>query len=146
MDKTPMSSAQGFISGEGIARVTVDNLNPIIFEAPKPGGTEHPGPLQYTLASLCACTLFMVDMIGKELGMEITEVETTADSKIDPAGMKGVANVKPYYTSVDQVIRIKTRNKEKLPELENQFKHRCPMYNLIDDTGLSHTIKYELMQ
>lgn len=145
MQKIPTSSAQGVLVGGGVARVVVDNLNPILYESAKTEGKTHPDPLQYTLASLCACTVFSVDMISKELGMKIDNIETTADAKIDPSGMNGVASIKPYYSSIDQVVRIKTKDRDRLPDLQNGLKQRCPMLNLVQDTGLPYTIKYEIV-
>jgi uncharacterized OsmC-like protein len=145
MDKVPVSSAAGTLVTAGSARVVVDNYRPINFDSPKPQGTEYPAPLQYTLASLCACTMLMVEAIGNELNMGIEKVETAADAHIDPSGMKGVADIKPYFNSIEQTIRIKAKNEDKIDQLQDLMRKRCPMACLIEDTHLPYNLRYEFL-
>lgn len=102
------------------------------------GGTDSaPNPMEYVLSSLAGCESVMIKMIAKELEIELLSLEIETTGEIDIRGLQGVEGINPHFQSVQQKLTFGiSSGKDKIGQLLDEVKRRCPAYNLIKDAGV----------
>ncbi|MCD8509840.1 MAG: OsmC family protein [Bacillus sp. (in: Bacteria)] len=110
------------------------------------GGTDSaPNPMEYVLSSLAGCESVMIKMIAKELEIDVTSLEIETVGEIDIRGLQGVEGVNPHFQSVQQKLTFGiSSGKEKVDQLLDEVKRRCPAYNLIKDAGVPIEMEHQV--
>ncbi|OFI06725.1 OsmC-like protein [Clostridium acetireducens DSM 10703] len=132
--------------GDGLIENSIDNLKGKFYIENEPSEeSKNMSPMQSLLSALSASAQISIISIAKDMDMDIKQLSTTIKASTDKRGMLGLAKVKPYFSSIHQVVNIRTNDSEKINELMETFKKTCPMYNLILDTGINYTINFRLV-
>ena len=108
-----------------------------IAEPAKLGGSDAaPTPMEYVAGALGGCLSIVVEMIAAEQGLQLTDIAVDCEGRVDQRGLFGTADVSPHFEAVDVTVRLTLAEATELPEsLRAEVLRRCPVYNLIKDSG-----------
>jgi uncharacterized OsmC-like protein len=125
---------------------TVRGFQFLIDEPKKIGGdNEAPTPLEYVLGSFNGCLYVVIDLVAKELEFQYDNIEISSEALVDRRGLFGTADVSPYYQSVkNKIIFFTNETPERLEELKQIVKRRCPLYNLMKNAGVDIHLNWEI--
>jgi uncharacterized OsmC-like protein len=117
--------------------LAVRDFNFVIAEPEKLGGTnEGPTPMEYVLGALNGCLGVVIELVAKERGVALRDMRIASSGLIDQRGLFGTADVSPHFQSVDVAITLATDAPSRaLATLQQDVLKRCPVYNLIRDSG-----------
>jgi len=108
------------------------------------GGNEGPTPMEYVAGALNACLGVVIELVAKEQGVAIDGIDIESAGLVDQRGLFGTAQVSPHFQSVDIGITLATDAAEpRLAELQRAVLSRCPVYNLIRDSGAAVTVTWK---
>jgi uncharacterized OsmC-like protein len=127
------------------SEIFVRNFAPIVMDEPKElGGTdEGPNPMEYVLAALSGCTSVMISLIAQEKQFQFSNVSFKNVGILDLRGLNGVEGVSPHFQKVRfEVIFDTEESDERIEELKQEVERRCPVYNLIKDSGAEIQTKW----
>jgi putative redox protein len=129
------------ISGEsnGIQTVLKDGDHTITIDEPENmGGKDSgPNPLSTLLSSLAGCENVIANMVAKEIGFDLQGIEFNVKGTLDPRGMMGDPNVKPYFENVVINAEVKTdESEERVKELQEKTDQRCPVFTTLKAAGI----------
>ena len=141
--------AEGQWKGQFRTDLDVRDFHFVTAEPEKIGGNnEGPTPMEYVLGALNGCLGVVVELVAKEQGIPLHDLNISSTGLIDQRGLFGTADVSPQFQSVDVAVRLATNAPSaKLATLQQQTLKRCPVYNLIRDSkariDITWTIKSE---
>jgi uncharacterized OsmC-like protein len=100
------------------------------------GNNEGPTPMEYVLGALNGCLGVVIELVAKEHGVALADLKISSSGLVDQRGLFGTADVSPHFSSVDLEITLSTdAPAPRLPALQRDVLKRCPVYNLIRDSG-----------
>lgn len=116
----------------------------LIDEPAKLGGTnEAPTPMDYILGSLNGCILIVIETIAREINFSFQGLKAESIGTIDRRGMMGIGDVSPHFQKVTNTVWFDTvESEERIEELKELLKKRCPAYNLFRDAGIDITLNW----
>ncbi|UVI29361.1 OsmC family protein [Paenibacillus spongiae] len=117
-----------------------------IDEPVKLGGTDTaPTPMEYMLGSFNGCLLIVIEMIAKEMGLAVRDLQAESTGTVDRRGMFGTADVSPHFQEVRNAVVFDTdESSERIEELKERVKKRCPAYNLFKDAGIAIELNWTI--
>lgn len=120
----------------------------VMDEPPALGGTDHgPNPMEYVAGSFVGCFTVMLQLIGGELGIEVSKLEIAAEGDIDLRGLYGTADVSPHFQEFRSTVSFAAGgNVENLAQLKSEATKRCPVYNMLKDAGCEPQIDWQVDQ
>ena len=123
---------------------TVRDFGFTIAEPEKIGGqNEGPTPMEYVIGALNGCLGVVVELVAKEQGVRIDDMEISSAGIVDQRGLFGTAEVSPHFQSIEIEINLDTdANEARLAELRDAVLKRCPVYNLVRDSGAAVTVNW----
>jgi uncharacterized OsmC-like protein len=129
--------AEGQWKGSYRTDLNVRDFRFVTSEPEKIGGNnEGPTPMEYVLGALNGCLGVVVELVAKECGIALRDLKISSSGLVDQRGLFGTAEVSPHFQSVDLEITMATdAPSAKLSPLKQQVLKRCPVYNLIRDSG-----------
>ncbi len=90
------------------------------------GSGIKPDPVQYCLFGLAACFAQTFASIAAEKGIELRKLKVVVENKVNLSKALGLSN-EPIVERVKLSIKVSSdTEKEKLEEIENLAKERCP--------------------
>ena len=107
------------------------------------GKDSAPAPVEYILAGYAGCLNVVVNLIAKEMGITIKNLEINIIGDINPEKLFGVSDKeRAGFKSLNIHLDIKSgASKEVLQKLLNQVKERCPVNdNLKNTTPIIYSI------
>ena len=107
------------------------------------GKDSAPTPVEYILVGYAGCLNVMVNMIAKEMGVIIKNLEINITGDINPEKLLGISNKeRAGFKSLNIQLDIKSNaSKNMLQKLLNQVKERCPVNdNLANTTHVNYVI------
>lgn len=109
-----------------------------IDEPTKLGGqNQAPTPLEYVLGSFNGCILVVIQLVAKEIEFAFSDIEIDSKGIVDRRGLFGEPDVPLYYTKVENNIKFITdESQDRIEQLKEIVKGRCPLFNLIKDAGV----------
>jgi putative redox protein len=118
--------------------VHADGHQFVIDEPPVVGGTDEGGnPLQYFLGALCGCQAVIAQFLVQELNFQLDGIHFDVEGTLDPRGMRGDPNVRPYFDKVVVRATVQTRESdERLQELAVKAEQRCPVSATMKAAGI----------
>lgn len=110
----------------------------IIDEPPNMGGQdEGSDPLTNLLASLAGCENVIANMVAKEMEFSLDKIEFNVEAELDPRGLMGDPEVKPYFELVKVRATVHTdESQERIDELKEKTDARCPVYTTFEAAGI----------
>ncbi|QST00257.1 OsmC family protein [Pontibacillus sp. ALD_SL1] len=125
--------------------IKADEHTFVIDEPPKMGGTnEGADPLSTLLGSLAGCETVVANMVAKEINFDLESIEFNIDGSLDPRGLMGDENVRPYFQTVTVHALVHTsETQERINELQRITDKRCPVYTTLEAAGVELTPKWE---
>ena len=100
------------------------------------GHNEGPTPMEYVAGALNGCLGIVIELVAKERGIVLDRLKVESAGLVDQRGLFGTADVSPHFQSVDIRIELAARAPEAaLDALKRDVLRRCPVYNLIRDSG-----------
>ncbi|TLS37023.1 OsmC family protein [Pseudalkalibacillus caeni] len=109
------------------------------------GDNEAPTPLDYVVGAFNGCILVVIDSVGKELGFQYKDIEISSEAWVDRRGLKGTADVSPYYQTVrNKIVFYTEHSNELLIEVKKTVQKRCPLYNLLKDAGVEVELDWSI--
>ena len=138
-------AARGRRNGTMQTDVDVRGFDFVIDEPEKLGGGDTaPTPMEYVTGALGGCFNVTIELIAQEFGLSPEDVEVNCESVVDHRGLFGTAEVSPHFQNVKVDINLKI---EMPNELREDFKgtclKRCPVYNLIKDSGVPIQVDWQ---
>lgn len=126
---------------------TIRSFSFLIDEPVKLGGTDTaPTPMEYVLGSFNGCILIVIEMIAAEMKLEIRDLHAESTGTVDRRGLFGTADVSPHFQEVHNSVLFYTDEPlEKIEELKERVKKRCPAYNLFNDAGISIELNWTII-
>jgi len=116
----------------------------VVDEPESLGGEDSaPNPVEYILAGYAGCLNVVVNLIAKEMGIIIKNLEIDISGNINPEKLLGISTKeRAGFKSITVHINISSdANKVMLEKLLDQVKERCPVGdNLINQTTVSLSI------
>ncbi len=118
-------------------RIAVRDFDFAIAEPAKLGGSDAaPTPMEYVAGALSGCLSIVVEMIAAEQGVALSGIAVESEGRVDQRGLFGTAPVSPHFEAVDVTVRLATAAPaERLEPLKAAVLKRCPVYNLLKDSG-----------
>jgi uncharacterized OsmC-like protein len=142
------NKAHGKMRSHSATEIYIRDFEPVISdEPPKRGGNnEGPSPLEYLLASLCACTNVTATRMAAKIRFEYDDLESFAEGDLDTRGRKGEADVPVHYHTVRLTVRIRTdesdKRIERLAELVGKY---CPVDSMYRAAVPNYHVTWERM-
>jgi uncharacterized OsmC-like protein len=108
-----------------------------IAEPAKLGGSDAaPTPMEYVAGALSGCLSIVIEMVAAERGVALSGIAVESEGRVDQRGLFGTAPVSPHFESIDVAVRLATAEPaERLEPLKADVLKRCPVYNLLKDSG-----------
>ncbi|WP_347861483.1 OsmC family protein [Salimicrobium sp. PL1-032A] len=105
----------------------------VIDEPAKAGGTdEGANPLATLLVSLAGCENAIANFVAKEMDFDLRGIEFEINGELDPRGMMGNKEVRPYFQTINVNATVTTsETEERLKELQEKVDQRCPVYQTL---------------
>ncbi|SES32663.1 OsmC family protein [Salipaludibacillus aurantiacus] len=110
----------------------------IIDEPAGMGGTDQgPDPLSNMLASLAGCENVIANMVAKDMDFDLQSIEFNIHGELDPRGLMGDENVRPYFEKVQINAKVSTsESQERIEELKEKTDSRCPVFTTLQAAGV----------
>ena len=109
------------------------------------GNNEGPTPMEYVAAALNGCLGIVIELVAKERGIAIGALKISSAGLVDQRGLFGTAAVSPHFQSVEIGIALATdAPAEAMAALQREVLRRCPVYNLIRDSGARVTVSWNI--
>jgi putative redox protein len=111
----------------------------IVIDEPESMGGADKGqdPLSNLLASLAGCENVIANMVAKEIDFDLQGIDFRVTGELDPRGLMGQADVKPYFYDVSIEAEVKTSESEdRIEELKQMTDARCPVYTTLEAAGI----------
>lgn len=118
----------------------------VIAEPEKIGGkNEGPTPMEYVAGALNGCLGIVIELVAKERGISLGEIKVNSAGLVDQRGLFGTADVTPHFQSIGVDICLTTSaSPQAISELKTDVLRRCPVYNLIKDSGAKVTVEWKI--
>ncbi len=129
-------------TSKGMQTIAHSKGHQVIIDEPKQMGGKDEGanPLGSFLASLAGCENAIANMVAKEIGFDLQGIEFDIRAEMNPEGMMGNKDVRPYFQSVSINARVKTsESEERLTELQQIVDSRCPIYTVLEAANVEMT-------
>lgn len=126
-------------TGNGMRTDAIAGKHKISVDEPKSmGGKDSAAdPMSTMLTALVACENVMAQIISKEMNIVIEDISFKVDGLLDPSGLMGNLEVKPYFEKVNVEAYVKTSaTQEQVEELSHKVDQRCPVFRTIKDAGI----------
>ncbi|WP_147805081.1 OsmC family protein [Alkalicoccus halolimnae] len=109
------------------------------------GGTNKgPDPLGNMLASLAGCENVIANMVAKEMDFDLKSISFDIHGELDPRGLMGTADVRPYFQKVDINAKVTTdETDERIQELKEKTDARCPVYTTLEAANVELNATWE---
>ncbi|WP_046868881.1 OsmC family protein [Microvirga massiliensis] len=116
-----------------------------IAEPEKLGGqNEAPTPMEYVVGALNGCLGVVIELVAQEQRLQLDRLEISSAGIVDQRGLFGSANVSPHFQSVEVNVEMATDADEaQLAAFQETVLKRCPVYNLIRDSGAEITVNWK---
>lgn len=102
------------------------------------GSGEGPSPLQAVLGALCGCEAVTFRRTATELAFAYERIDFEASFTIDIRGRMGRRDVRAHFQTVRVQATVTTdESAERLAAVVAETEARCPVYNLINDAGVT---------
>lgn len=106
----------------------VDNDEPPVLMGTDTGAN----PAEHLLSAMAGCITTTFVYYAAMEGVELEEVESVLEGRLDLQGMLGTARVEPGYESVDITLKVKSdAPKKKLEELLELARNRSPVTSTV---------------
>ncbi len=140
-------AATGRRTGPLKTSVDVRNFEFTIDEPEKLGGQdEAPTPMEYVTGALGGCFTVTIELVAKEFQFSITDIEVNCRGSVDHRGLFGTANVSPHFQDVQVHIKLQSNiPPHKQSFFQGECLTRCPVYNLIKDSGAPITVDWDYL-
>ena len=117
--------------------IAVRDFGFAIAEPEKLGGTNAaPTPMEYVAGALNGCLSIVIEMVAREQNVALSGIEIDSEGLVDQRGLFGSADVSPHFQAVEIRVRLRTEETpDRLEALKATVLKRCPVYNLIRDSG-----------
>lgn len=129
----------GFTKYAGKAR----QFDVVVDEPQALGGEDSaPNPVEYLLAGYAGCLNVVVNLIAKEMGIEIKSLEINVDGDINPLKFLGISSdERTGFKHINVEIKLATNaSAEQEQALLQASKERCPINdNLSNPTPISYS-------
>ena len=125
--------------GNGMRSDSVAGKHKIAIDEPiSMGGKDSAiDPLSTFLASLIGCENVMAQIIAKEMNFDLQGISFDVEGELDPSGLMGNLEVKPYFEKVIVRAVVETsESQERINEMQAAVDLRCPVYRTIKDAGI----------
>jgi uncharacterized OsmC-like protein len=118
-------------------RIAVRDFAFQIAEPAKLGGSDAaPTPMEYVAGALSGCLSIVIEMVAAEQGVALSGIAVESEGRVDQRGLFGTAPVSPHFEAVDVTVRLATDEPAaRLEPLKADVLKRCPVYNLLNDSG-----------
>lgn len=129
--------ASGSRNGAFRTDVGIRDFDFIIDEPEKLGGKNlAPTPMEYVAGALGGCFNVTIEMVAKDQAFSLNDLDIYCEGVVDHRGLFGTADVSPHFQSAKVDIYLATDEPDgRRSELEQESLVRCPVYNLIKDSG-----------
>lgn len=109
------------------------------------GGTNKgPDPLGNMLASLAGCENVIANMVAKEMDFDLKSITFDIYGELDPRGLMGTADVRPYFQKVNINAKVSTdETDERIQELKEKTDARCPVYTTLEAANVELNAAWE---
>jgi putative redox protein len=129
------------VSGNSIGMqsvLTAGNHSITIDEPPHMGGQDTgPDPLSAFLGALAGCENVIANMVAKEINFNLEKIELEVKGILDPRGLMGNPEVKPYFEKVTVHVKVHTsESQERINELQAITDQRCPIFTTLKAAGI----------
>lgn len=116
----------------------------IIDEPPKMGGKDSgPDPLSTFLGALAGCENVIANLVAKEIGFDLQGISFQIEGELDPRGLMGDKDVKPYFEKVNVEATVQTsETEERVKELQEKTDQRCPVFTTLKVAGTRMNVKW----
>lgn len=134
---TKVVRASAHAQGRYDNRIAVRDFGFAIAEPEKLGGTNAaPTPMEYVAGALNGCLSIVIEMVAREQNLALSGIEVDSEGLVDQRGLFGLADVSPHFQAVEIRVRLRTAEApDRLDALKAEVLKRCPVYNLIRDSG-----------
>ena len=81
--------------------------------------------------------MITVEMVAEDQEFDIKALDVDCEGVVDHRGLFGTADVSPHFQTAKVDITVVTDEPaERYPEFEEESLVRCPVYNMIKDSGV----------
>lgn len=124
--------------------VGIRDFDFIIDEPEKLGGENlAPTPMEYVTGALSGCFVVTLEMVSEDQEFNMIGLDVECEGVVDHRGLFGTANVSPHFQSAKVDITIVTDEPtERHAEFKRESLVRCPVYNLIKDSGVDIPVNW----
>ncbi|MEX2355738.1 MAG: OsmC family protein [Thermaerobacterales bacterium] len=154
--KTPVAEPQiitlqaAGVWREGVrSEIKVRDFAALVSDEPEAlgGQDQGPNPMEYVLGSFIGCLTVMLQLVGSEQAVELTDLKFDLEGDIDLRGLFDTADVSPHFQAVRGVVTLETTAAdEQITELIAESTRRCPAYNLFKDAGITPQLDWQVQR
>ncbi|WP_394236514.1 OsmC family protein [Niallia oryzisoli] len=132
--------------GDGMRSDSVAGKHKIALDEPVSMGGKDSAidPLSTLLAALLGCENVMAQLIAKEMDFDLQGISFKVEGDLDPSGLMGNLDIKPYFEQVIVKAFIDTsESQERINELQAAVDLRCPVFRTLKDAGIPIENRWE---
>jgi len=132
--------------GDGMRSDSVAGKHKIALDEPVSMGGKDSAidPLSTLLAALLGCENVMAQLIAKEMDFDLQGISFEVEGDLDPSGLMGNLDIKPYFEQVIVKAFIDTsESQERINELQAAVDLRCPVFRTLKDAGIPIENRWE---
>lgn len=127
------------VGGDGATHVFSTDTVP-----PFGGADSEPSPLSYVLGALTGCNQITVQLVAKDLGLELGTFSAKAVGDFDPAVLASGAEGNANFDAIRVDVTVETdADAATFERLRSETERRCPVTQLAIRSGLEFTSSWK---
>ncbi|MBH0231690.1 OsmC family protein [Halobacillus yeomjeoni] len=126
------------------SEIQAGNHQITIDEPEQMGGTDlGADPLATMLGSLAGCETVIANMVAKEIDFDLQGISFDINGTLDPRGLMGTADVKPYFDTVNIEAKVETsESQDRVEELQEITDKRCPVFTTLQAADVQLNVNW----
>lgn len=130
------------VSGTGVTETRTElkaRSHKIVVDEPvdRDGTDMGPSPLETMLSAYLACTNVIANLVAKEKGIEISNMELKLKADFDTRGVFGMADVTIPFPKIELLVDINTSaSQSEIDDLRAAVAVRCPVHVILVQAGV----------
>jgi uncharacterized OsmC-like protein len=130
----------------GASRSSVDiRHRTLSLELPRQLGGEGdaPSPFEYVLGGFAACLTSVVQLVAREQGVLVADVDVLTTGTVDPQGLRGQRGVPAGFQSITGRVELSGNvDAAQLVALVAEVERRCPIHTLLAAAGIPPQLRW----
>ncbi|WP_051208747.1 OsmC family protein [Propionicicella superfundia] len=107
------------------------------------GDDTGPSPFEYVLGGFAGCLTAVVQLVAREQGVALRDVDVLVTGTIDPHGLRGLRQDHAGFQTITGRVRLSGDiDVHELSDLVTEVERRCPIHTLLTAAGVPPQLRW----